>query len=425
MAGKVPKKVRVQVDTDKDDDDLKNGGDKGYAWESTHIRSWEQIEEDPTTGRLKSFDKQEEIARKRRRDDGISGVRRGIIRFCVLVVDMSETMRETDMKPSRASVVINACTEFVREFFDQNPISQMAVVAARDGVATRMSHLSSNGAQHVEAVEGALRLGPLGNASLQNALELARKLLAPVPAYGMREVLVTFGALSTCDPGDVHESIADLAADKVRCSAVGLAAELHVLKVMTEETAGSYSVAMNEPHFEDLLAAHVSPPPTTVQQVAASLIRMGFPTLKYLKEPRPFCNNPQMRGKAGYNCPRCKAWVSDVPSECPLCGLTLVSSPHLARSYHHLFPVPKYVSSEDASAELKERALLSMSAGSDQSADWTEAQCTGCLKALQSTSGLMLICPRCAKVFCIDCDLFVHDALHSCPGCDGIADAGC
>lgn len=425
MAGKVPKKGRVQVDTDKDDDELKNGADKGYAWESTHVRSWDQIEEDPTTGRLKSFDKQEEIARKRRRDDGISGVRRGIIRFCVLVVDMSETMRDTDLKPSRATVVVNSCTDFIREFFDQNPISQMAVVVTRDGVATKLSILSSNPSDHIDAVEKALRLGPLGNASLQNALELSRKLLAPVPIYGMREVLVTLGALSTCDPGDVHESISGLIDDKVRCSAVGLSAELHVLKVLTERSSGTYSVALNEPHFDELLSAHVSPPPTTVQQVSASLIRMGFPTLKYRKEPKPFCNNPQLRGKTGYDCPRCGAWVSDVPAECALCGMTLVSSPHLARSYHHLFPVPKYISSEDASAALKERALHYMSAGADHSADWTECQCTGCLKGLQSSSGLMLICPRCAKVFCIDCDTFVHEALHSCPGCDGIADAGC
>ena len=27
---------------------------------------------------------------------------------------------------------------------------------------------------------------------------------------------------------------------------------------------------------------------------------------------------------------------------CHVCSLTLVSSPHLARSYHHLFPVPAF-----------------------------------------------------------------------------------
>ncbi len=419
-----PKKGRVQVDADKDEEELKNGADKSYAWESTQLRSWDQIEEDPTTGRLKSFDKEEEIARKRRRDDGLSGVRRGIIRFCVLVIDMSETMRLTDLKPSRGALVVNSSIEFIREFFDQNPISQMSVVVTRDDVATKLSYLTSNPAHHIEAVQKALRLGPFGYASLQNALDLSRKILAPVPAYGMREVLVTFGALSTCDPGDIHASISDLIADKVRCSAVGLTAELHILKTLTSRTAGSYAVALNENHFEELLCAHVCPPPTTVTQVSASLIRMGFPVRKYIKTPRPFCNNPHDRGKDGYECPRCSAWVSHVPSECALCGMTLVSSPHLARSYHHLFPVPKYISSEDASEELRQRALQYMAPSSEHSADLSESKCTGCLKTLQSSSGLLLICPRCAKVFCIDCDVFVHDALHHCPGCDGIADAG-
>jgi hypothetical protein len=31
-----------------------------------------------------------------------------------------------------------------------------------------------------------------------------------------------------------------------------------------------------------------------------------------------------------------------VPADCQLCGLKLLSSAHLARSFHHLFPVPAY-----------------------------------------------------------------------------------
>ncbi len=37
--------------------------------------------------------------------------------------------------------------------------------------------------------------------------------------------------------------------------------------------------------------------------------------------------------------PRLQARVLELPTACHVCGLTLVSSPHLARSYHHLFPV--------------------------------------------------------------------------------------
>lgn len=42
---------------------------------------------------------------------------------------------------------------------------------------------------------------------------------------------------------------------------------------------------------------------------------------------------------------------------CHVCGLTLVSSPHLARSYHHLFPVPAF-----AEVSADELALLQVSA---------------------------------------------------------------
>jgi hypothetical protein len=39
-------------------------------------------------------------------------------------------------------------------------------------------------------------------------------------------------------------------------------------------------VALHEGHYRQLVFAHVSPPPAQPQQVAASLIRMGFPTRK-------------------------------------------------------------------------------------------------------------------------------------------------
>lgn len=42
---------------------------------------------------------------------------------------------------------------------------------------------------------------------------------------------------------------------------------------------------------------------------------------------------------AGFTCPRCGCKVCDLPTECPVCSLTLISSPHLARTYHHLFPL--------------------------------------------------------------------------------------
>lgn len=44
----------------------------------------------------------------------------------------------------------------------------------------------------------------------------------------------------------------------------------------------------------------------------------------------------------GYYCPQCCSKYCELPVECRVCGLTLVSAPHLARSYHHLFPAANY-----------------------------------------------------------------------------------
>lgn len=44
----------------------------------------------------------------------------------------------------------------------------------------------------------------------------------------------------------------------------------------------------------------------------------------------------------GYLCPQCLSKHCELPLECRACGLTLVSAPHLARSYHYLFPVDPF-----------------------------------------------------------------------------------
>merc|ERR1712151_303639 len=54
-----------------------------------------------------------------------------------------------------------------------------------------------------------------------------------------------------------------------------------------------------------------------------------------------------MYSLTAYICPRCKAKVSDLPTDCNVCGLKLVLAPHLARSFHHLFPVSPFIEITD------------------------------------------------------------------------------
>jgi transcription initiation factor TFIIH subunit 2 len=111
-------------------------------------------------------------------------------------------------------------------------------------------------------------------------------------------------------------------------------------------------VVINEDHFKDLLFECVPPPAVTSAQalqarkarsqgMGASLILMGFPSMT----TRPLSTLCSCHGRLkshGFTCPRCKSQICEIPTDCGICGLTVVSSPHLARSYRHLFPVKNF-----------------------------------------------------------------------------------
>lgn len=143
--------------------------------------------------------------------------------------------------------IANSVEAFVREFFDQNPLSHLGVILIRNGVARRLTELSGSPEAHIRALRSNLECS--GDASLQNALDLARGILSQIPTYGHREILILYSALNTCDPGDILEAIQECKAANIRCSVIGLCAEIYICKTLCEKTAGIYSVAMNEVYF--------------------------------------------------------------------------------------------------------------------------------------------------------------------------------
>lgn len=265
-------------------------------------------------------------------------------------------------------VVVAKCVEaFIRKFFDQNPLSHIGIVTIKDGVAQRLTDLGGSPDSQSKSLLGKLECS--GDASLQNALELVHGYLSQIPSYGHREVLVLYSALSTCDPGDITETIQECKKAKIRCSVIGLSAEIYICRHLCEETGGLYTVALDEvrtkslsfyfllcnhvyvqnfivlfwqSHFKELILEHAPPPPAIAEYAAANLIKMGFPQ-RGAEGVISICScHKEAKIGGGYTCPRCKARVCELPNECRICGLTLVSSPHLARSYHHLFPVTPF-----------------------------------------------------------------------------------
>ncbi len=158
------------------------GGRSKAAWEDIK-RSWENVVETEdgsiTIGALLEAEKRRRLMRD------TTPLQRGIIRHLMLVLDMSFAMAEKDLLPNRYLLTLNYAVDFVREYFEQNPISQMGIVGMRDGVAVRISDMGGNPAEHVEKLRAwAEQQEPQGNPSLQNALEMCRGALLFVnPLY--------------------------------------------------------------------------------------------------------------------------------------------------------------------------------------------------------------------------------------------------
>ena len=108
-------------------------------------------------------------------------LQRGIIRHLVLIIDFSLAMSEKDLRPTRHLLTLRYTQEFVTEYFEQNPISQLGIIGMRDGLAVRVSDMSGNPNDHIAALQTFREQDPKGNPSLQNALEMARGALLYVP----------------------------------------------------------------------------------------------------------------------------------------------------------------------------------------------------------------------------------------------------
>ncbi len=127
--------------------------------------------------------------------------------------------RQSDLRPSRLALLSTLVPAFIRAFFAANPLSQLGLSVARNGIAERLTELSGAPEAHVAALAAALRMdgggggggGGAGSASsaapvfggdfsLQNALDQAAAALGGIPPYGTRELLLLQSALATCDP---------------------------------------------------------------------------------------------------------------------------------------------------------------------------------------------------------------------------------
>jgi len=562
-----------------------NKRDVNHNWEAVDGSSvWQDVQEDDEGNILTNSSHLSLAAQIRQRRHRLASTDlarsskrlvRHMLRHVYLVLDCSRLSREKDpaLPPARMRLetTLSLASEFVNEFYDQNPLGHLGVVLVQDGEAEMLTSLGGSPKKHKLALSAAIvtelgkKNGPDtgGEFSLQNGIEVAGRSLGYAPRYGSREIIVMMSALATCDPGDIlGETLPRLLHAGIRVSTISLQSEVHICKKLADATGGLAGVCLNTGHLRDLIMAHAIPPPVNaseqdnnddntndngkkrsqmIPKVTCEFVEMGFPsreggdvpTLVHSSGGAPkdrngdggvaFAINPATAddrrsnrlitfARTGYVCPRCKSRCSDLPSDCAVCGLRLILAPHLARTFHHLFPVRPFEeldevevvssssntkkdnggttemevetgnSSTNGKKGLEALPILSSSAftppssisssnianfvvsSSSSAPDVNDSQqtsqkminigpsiiansadcdrcCFGCLKVIgcrpvkeatnkksnESTSSndnteegeaiLRFQCPECHNVFCPDCDAFLHETLHNCPGC--------
>ncbi|KAK6363295.1 hypothetical protein TWF730_000735 [Orbilia blumenaviensis] len=422
------------------------GATKREKWEDIQ-RSWDNVVEGADGSIAGTVIGLLEATKRKRLLRDTTPIQRGIIRHLVLILDLSSAMLEKDLRPTRFLLTLRFARDFVTEFFEQNPISQLSIIGMHDGLALRISDMGGNPADHLTALqEKAFTVEPKGASSLQNALEMGRAELFHTPTHGTREVLLIFGALSSSDPGDIHDTINSLVEDKIQVRIVGLAAQVAVCRELVMKTNdgddSGYGVILDEGHYRELMMAATTPPVTkTEEKSVPSLLMMGFPS-RIVEKHESFCACHSNLTKGGYVCPRCTAKVCFLPTECPCCGLTLVLSTHLARSYHHLFPLKNWVEvpwseahnsthcwscqagfpiNQAPTSPTKLKIKLSSNLASGAS-NGTGAATAGKNQQPPLPPTQRYACTDCKTHFCIDCDIFAHESLHFCPGCQSLTE---
>jgi len=64
---------------------------------------------------------------------------RSMIRYLSIVIDLSSSMKNTDMKPTRLAVTKVHLKKFIESYFDQNPLSLISLQATGEGRASIIS----------------------------------------------------------------------------------------------------------------------------------------------------------------------------------------------------------------------------------------------------------------------------------------------
>lgn len=380
-----------------------------FTWESDYRQSWEGLEENergflqPQTGEMTYLGSS--FIKKRILHAQIA-MRKGLIRAIVIIIDWACFASDVGDSYFKGTWIIkNSIKPLLIKLFDDNPLVQVSLILARDGIAQILSPLSSNYHEHIRSIDNLLEKAksddwcPKGAISLSNCLEIAISILKHSSAHGSREIILFQNSLSSHDNVNPYSYCGTLVKERIFFSAISLIGEMFVIKKLAQDTKGVYNIAINEGHFLEVSKEFCNPRPSFKDSKLPSfLLEIGFPFRSELNGPA-LCACHSNLVYNGYFCPVCSSLVCQIPKDCPICNITLVCASTISKFYHKLFPLPSFVPIETSDG-------VAICAGCDQT-------CT-----LNLFRGFVSCkCSKCQNNYCEVCNYYIHSELYNCPSC--------
>jgi len=358
-------------------------------------------------------------------------IQKTIIRYLYVIIDNSSSMKLKDIKPSRLACSLEFMRNFVESFYDKNPLSVLGIGVMKECKMMQLSDMVQHPREHFKNLD-LMKESESNEISLKNALDVSLELLRNSPLYASKEILLILSANSTCDPGDINDTIEELKKIKIKVSIVTLSCKIYIAKKITEETRGHYDLAINKEKYRDILMRYTTPSILDIDTVQSTLVPIGFPSRitnevdmdsknpgkKDVREVKLLCCcHDDKPSSQHYICPRCKSRNCDIPSKCGNCRLNLISAPLLARTFHYLDPVGKF---ECFKVNIKEGQMEEEGSMNIKDLMKLQKKCRGCdqlFSNILKIANYVSQCGRCKNYFCLNCDIYIHDSLFNCPDC--------
>ena len=289
---------------------------------------------------------------------------KSIIRHLNIIVDFSASIEAMDFKPNNKLAIYDILEKFSEIFKRENPLSIISFTFYQ----ARNSSFSTN-ISTLELIEGS------GTFNLRNAVDFSLNNMHDT--YNKEFIIITC-SISNEGDGPINSKIGKL-------SFINLNAEVYFFKSLayknTETNSVNYIVPLNVKQFESALIG-LSNPDSVNSRVPVSFIPVCFPELV---SGSRICTCHLLEMESGWECV-CGSLVCDLPSQCPICNIQLVSGLVLAQN--------AYFHSQVLFNRMEKVGI-----------------CRSC-----ESPGISE-CKECFSVFCSSCRGFVEESNRFCPFC--------